>query len=111
MIRIVDNKKTKSVLVTGDHSEVMLLYCIWQTIVWPEWMNYMKLTEQTAIRDFRAARKSITDSGDIRLSGAEPIFREALTEAISRCEALEIVVYYVTTDIPSQGKEKKQVTS
>lgn len=94
MIKISKDNTGHSVSVRGTPAEIMLLYCVWETHLWPTWLAYDKLGDlkDPAAKQHRGVIKSINNGHDLLLANPDRKFQEALDFAIGRCRMLDIEV-------------------
>lgn len=77
--------------LSGDGSELMLFFCIWQTALWPDWIA-ATVDHVGGIRDHKAAVRAIRDTGELLLHDGSRIFEDACVFAIDRCRVLGVEV-------------------
>lgn len=92
MIKIVEKQDGKYVQLTGDPSDIMLFYCLWQTKLWPNWMNHDGLENKNdhARKQHYAVAKALEEDNPILLANDQKIFQEALKFAMEQCTKIGI---------------------
>ncbi len=75
--------------VSGDRAEMAVFWAIWQTELWPGWMNAIQHPHAISHRN---AIKQIRDCGELLLANSSGIYEDATKAAIEKCMALGIVV-------------------
>ena len=94
MLKTVKTSNLEVLSVRGTPAEMMLFYCIWETHLWSDWLDYTKLGDpkDAVARQHRNVIKSINDGRDFLISNSEKMFQDALDFAIERCKMLGIEV-------------------
>jgi hypothetical protein len=89
MITVEKTQDCTRVLVTGDKVEMAVFWAIWQTELWPGWMDVLKHPHAVSHRE---AVRRIRDTGELLLADSSDRYEDATTRAIQRCKLLGIVV-------------------
>jgi hypothetical protein len=94
MLKISKSSDNEVVSVRGTPAEMMLFYCVWETHLWPEWLQYEKLGDPKdgAARQHKSVIKAIHNGHDLLISNASKMFQSALDFAIDRCKMMEVEV-------------------
>ena len=94
MIKIIEKQDGKYVQLSGDPSDVMLFYCLWQTKLWPNWMNHDNLDDKNdhARKQHYAVANALVENNPILLANDQKVFKEALKFAMDQCT--KIGIYY-----------------
>jgi hypothetical protein len=82
----------KIVKVEGSKSDIMLLYCFWQTYLWPDWMHHPKLGD---ISQHKEVIKTLNDEKrdfNFSLYNNGEQFKQALKFAKNKCMSLDMEV-------------------
>lgn len=94
------NLASMSVKLSGDPAEVMLFYCMWQTVLWPNWMSHLTIgVEDHATKQHKNVIASCAVNTPVRLHYEPGRFEDALEFAISQCKALGVVVEIEEPDL------------
>ena len=75
--------------VSGDRTEIAVFWALWQTWLWPGWMD--SLNHPHAI-SHREAVRQIRDTGELLIADSSGRYETATVAAIEKCRALGIVV-------------------
>jgi hypothetical protein len=75
--------------VSGDRTEMAVFWAIWQTQLWPGWMDVLEHPHAVSHRE---AVRRIRDTGELLLADSSDRYEDATTAAIKRCKLLGIVV-------------------
>jgi hypothetical protein len=75
--------------VSGDRTEIAVFWAIWQTELWPGWMDVLEHPHAVSHRE---AVRQIRDTGELLLADSSDRYEQATTLAIQRCKLLGIVV-------------------
>lgn len=87
------NIASKSVKLSGPPAEMMLFYCMWQTVLWPNWMAHLTIgVEDAASKQHKNVIAHCNDGSGMRLHYEPGRFEDALEFAISQCKSLDVQV-------------------
>jgi hypothetical protein len=94
MIKVSKSSDNEVVSVRGTPAEMMLFYCVWESHLWPNWLQYEKLGDpkDAAARQHKGVIKAINSGHDLLLSNMSKMFQDALDFAVERCRMLEVEV-------------------
>ena len=94
MITVEERIGAKCVKLSGAACEVTLFYCFWQSHLWPDWMNHVKLGESTdaATKQHKSVIENIKDGREILLHHESSQFVSACQWSIDRCRLLGVEV-------------------
>ena len=92
MIKKEEKEEGKYVQLSGDPSDVMLFYCLWQTKLWPNWMNHDTLDDKNdyALIQHYGVAKALEEGNPVLLANDQKIFKEALKFAREQCTKIGI---------------------
>lgn len=94
MVNVEKLSDGKVAAISGSECELMLFYCFWQSKLWPNWMDYSKLGDESdvATRQHKSVIESINTGRNLHLHDVGEQFEDACQYAVDRCRLLGVEV-------------------
>lgn len=94
MIRVQKSSDGKLAVVSGLPCEIMLYYCLWQSQLWPDWMDHEKFGDDSdhATRQHKRVIEAVSFGRELLMNDQHERFEVARWYAIDKCRALGIQV-------------------
>lgn len=94
MIKVEKSSDKKITKISGSECEMMLFYCFWQSKLWPDWMNYANLGNESdsVTWQHKLVIENVNAGRELLFNDVGEQFETACQYAINRCCLLGIDV-------------------